>query len=105
MPETARPPAATLAEPLTLPCGAVLPNRLAKAAMSEQLADRSNRPTDALARLYTRWAAGGCGLLLTGNVMIDARALGEPRDVVVENAEALPQLRAWATAARSDGAH
>ena len=32
-----------LAQPLTLPCGAVLPNRLCKAAMTEGLADELNR--------------------------------------------------------------
>ena len=32
-------PQSPLAEPLKLPCGAVLPNRLAKAAMTEGLAD------------------------------------------------------------------
>jgi 2,4-dienoyl-CoA reductase-like NADH-dependent reductase (Old Yellow Enzyme family) len=97
--------AATLAQPLTLPCGAVLPNRFAKAAMSEQLADRHNRPTDEMTRLYARWAAGGTGLLITGNVMVDARALGEARDVVLETDEALAGLTQWALAARSHGAH
>ena len=32
-----------LATPLTLPCGAVLPNRLAKGAMTEGLADPRRR--------------------------------------------------------------
>ena len=47
-------------------------------------------------RLYDRWARGGAGLLITGNVMIDPAALGEPRDVVVEDERALPMLRRWA---------
>ncbi|MFN3431115.1 MAG: NADH:flavin oxidoreductase, partial [Candidatus Sericytochromatia bacterium] len=96
--------AEALARPLTLPCGAVVPNRLAKPALSEQLADAANQPTEALPRLYERWARGGAGLLITGNVMVDARALGEPRDVVVEDDRDLPMLRRWAEAARSRGA-
>lgn len=97
--------AEALARPLTLPCGATLPNRLAKPALSEQLADAANRPTEALPRLYERWAAGGAGLFITGNVMVDARALGEPRDVVVEDDRDLLMLSRWAAAARSHGAH
>lgn len=102
MPETATTPTA-LAAPLTLPGGQTLPNRLAKSALSEQLSDRRNGPTEDLARLYRRWSAGGSGLLVTGNVMIDRRQLGEPRNVVVEDHRDVPALTAWAEAARSGG--
>lgn len=40
-----------LAEPLKLRCGAVLPHRLGKSALSEQLGDRRNAPTRELAEL------------------------------------------------------
>ena len=86
------------ADPLVLPSGAVLPNRLLKSAMSETLATPDNRVTPSLARLYRRWAEGGIGLAITGNVMVDGRALGEPGNVVLENDRDLPLLRAWATA-------
>lgn len=95
---------ATLAEPLALPCGAVLPNRIAKAAMSEQLGDRSNRPTQRLDRLYERWGRGGSGLVITGNVMVDREHVGEPRNVVIEDARDLAALRSWAAAGRAGGA-
>ncbi len=36
---------ADLAKPLTLPCGAILPNRIAKAAMTEGMATPDGRPT------------------------------------------------------------
>ncbi|WP_328612484.1 NADH:flavin oxidoreductase/NADH oxidase family protein [Amycolatopsis sp. NBC_00355] len=72
-----------LAEPLKLRCGAVLPNRLVKSALSEQLGDRRNAPTRELAELYRTWARGGAGTLITGNVMVDPSALGEPRNVAV----------------------
>lgn len=93
-----------LAAPLALPCGTVIPNRLAKAAMSEQLASRSAGPDLRLERLYRRWADGGAGLLITGNVMVDGRSLGEPGNVVVEDDRHAVDLRRWAFAARSGGA-
>lgn len=93
-----------LNRPLTLPNGAVLRNRLAKAAMSETLGTYDNRPTMDLVRLYQRWAASGLGLIITGNVMIDRRALGEPGNVVVEDESDLPILRQWAQAATGQGA-
>ena len=90
-----------LAAPLVLPCGAALPNRLAKSAMSENLADADHAPDGRLERLYTRWGGSGAGLLVTGNVMIDRGALGEPHNVVIEDDRALDALRRWATAAQS----
>lgn len=47
-----------IAEPLRLPCGAVLPNRIAKAAMSEELAALRGYPSEPLERLYRTWAEG-----------------------------------------------
>ena len=70
---------------LVLPSGATMKNRLVKAAMSEQLASVTGAPTHALERLYARWARGGAGMLITGNVMIDRRSTGEPLNVVVED--------------------
>lgn len=92
-----------LAAPLTLPCGATLSNRLAKSAMSENLAD-DHWPGERLRRLYARWGASGAGLLLTGNVMVDARALGEPHNVVVENEAAHDPMARWAEAGQAAGA-
>lgn len=92
------PTIAALGQPLALPCGVVLRNRLMKSAMSEVLGSPTHSPTPALARLYGRWAAGGAGLLVTGNVMIDRNALGEPGNVVVEDDRDLDLLRAWAAA-------
>lgn len=73
--------------------------------MSEQLGDRLNAPTQALARLYARWAGGGAGLVVTGNVMIDRRALGEPRNVVLEDDRDAAALAAWARAGTLGGTH
>ena len=90
--------------PLTLPNGSVLPNRLAKAAMEENMADAGQLPGAALHDLYRVWAQGGAGLILTGNVMIDGRALTGPGGVVLEAGTPLERFTEWATAARSGGA-
>lgn len=95
----------TLAEPFSLPCGVTLPNRIAKSALSEGLGDRRNAPTERLTRLYQRWSASGAGLLITGNVMVDRGAIGEPGNVVVEDTRDLATLTEWADAAKSAGAH
>jgi 2,4-dienoyl-CoA reductase-like NADH-dependent reductase (Old Yellow Enzyme family) len=91
-------PEQQLTQPFTLGNGVVIKNRLAKSAMSEALAQQSGAPTPALERLYQRWAEGGIGLCITGNVMIDRRALGEPGNVVIEDERDLPALSRWAAA-------
>lgn len=94
----------TLAAPLKLPNGTTIKNRIAKAAMSEQLAGPAHQPGADLERVYRRWAHGGAGLVITGNVMIDRRSIGEPLNVVVEDDRDIEPLRRWATAATADGA-
>jgi 2,4-dienoyl-CoA reductase-like NADH-dependent reductase (Old Yellow Enzyme family) len=95
----------TLASPLNLPCGAVLPNRIAKAAMTEGLADPDDRASERHVRLYRRWSEGGAGLLLTGNVMVDRRYLERPGNVVVDDNGGLDRLRDWAAAGTAAGNH
>ena len=101
-----------LSGPLRLPCGAVLPNRLCKAAMTEGVADPLLRATPRHATLYRRWSEGGAGLLLTGNVQIDRRDLERPGNVAIDaseprtcSGEALERLRAWARAGTVAGNH
>ncbi len=98
LPAQSPPAPGDLFAPLQLARGPAVPNRLMKSAMSEALASPYGHADERLATLYGRWARGGAGLLVTGNVMVDARALGEPGNVVVEDASALPGLRAWADA-------
>lgn len=101
----------TLAQPLKLPCGAVLPNRIAKGAMTEGVADAQLHATPRHQRLYERWSAGGAGLLITGNVMIDRGILERPGNVAIDPApaegepEGMEQLRDWARAATRHGNH
>lgn len=94
-----------LGQSLTLPCGAVIKNRIFKSAMSEGLGEKGGSPKPALSRLYRIWAEGGIGLCVTGNVMIDSRALGEPGNVVIEDERHLEALSTWAAAAKVNGTH
>src|SRR6185436_19337768 len=98
------PPIEELARPLPLRCGASLPSRIAKSAMSEQLGEPDAAPNDRLVQLYRRWAGSGAGLLISGNVMVDPKALAEPGNVAVEDGRHLPILRRWVEAAQSRGA-
>jgi len=93
----------TLGSPLPLPCGQTLANRLAKSAMSENMADSGHIPGERLCRVYQRWGASGAGLLISGNVMVDARALGEPYNVVIEQGVPLEPLQRWARAGQALG--
>jgi len=90
---------AALTDPLELPCGLVLANRLGRAAMTEGISDSRNDPTERHVRLYAANAAGGAGLILTGNVMIDRRHLERARNVVVDAATDEAALRRWAASA------
>jgi 2,4-dienoyl-CoA reductase-like NADH-dependent reductase (Old Yellow Enzyme family) len=96
--------ASPLFSPLTLPNGSLLPNRLAKAAMEENMAEAGQLPGPALHALYRVWAQGGAGLIITGNVMIDGRALTGPGGVVLEAGTPLDRFCEWSAAARSGGA-
>ncbi len=94
--------------PLTLPCGATLPNRLAKAAMTEGLATMAGVPTPELERLYAKWSEGGAGLLISGNVQVDRDHLERPGNVIVEGTPSpalMAALTRLASAATSAGNH
>lgn len=97
--------ASDLSSPLHLPCGAILPNRIAKAAMSEHLASRAQAPTRGLCRLYQSWSEGGAGLLITGNVMIDLAHLEAKSNVAIGPEAELDRFRRWAEAGRCGGNH
>lgn len=93
-----------LSKPLTLPSGLVLPNRLTKAAMAEGMAE-NGLPTAAMHKVYSAWADGGWGMVLTGNVEVDERYLGQPSDVALLDApegkdKMLAAWKAWARACK-----
>lgn len=94
-----------LGQTLTLPNGTVLPNRLAKSAMTEGLADQFDQPTPEHNQLYRTWSQGGTGLHITGNVMIDRRYLERAGNVVLEDNSALDRFKQWAEAGTIGGNH
>src|SRR5215475_2475874 len=94
----------SLASSLRLPSGFVLANRLAKAAMSEVLADpATGAPTDALVRVYERWGRSGAALLVTGHVIVDPGGRAEVGNTRAEERNRAA-LRRWADAAQAHGA-
>ncbi|NOY23226.1 MAG: NADH:flavin oxidoreductase/NADH oxidase family protein [Acidobacteria bacterium] len=103
--ENSLPISEILGRSLELPCKAVIKNRFCKSAMSEALGTKDHAPTSMLTRLYGRWAKGGIGLCITGNVMIDKNALGEPKNVVIEDESQMEALSRWAQAGRENGTH
>ena len=96
-----------LAEPLTLPCGQTIKNRIAKVAMTEGLAEGDNRANARFVELYRRWGAGGAGVLVTGNVIVDRWHLERGGNLAVDGSQtddAKSWLRRVAEAAQHDGA-
>jgi 2,4-dienoyl-CoA reductase-like NADH-dependent reductase (Old Yellow Enzyme family) len=76
--------------------------------MTEGVADAKNRATERHATLYRRWADGGAGLLLTGNVQVDRCYLERAGNIVIDgpqDAAQLTALEAMAEAGASSGAH
>ena len=97
-----------LEQPLTLPCGAVVPNRMCKAAMTEGLAHPDGTASEALERLYGIWSDGGSGILLSGNIQVDGDHLERPGNVIVDgelSEDAFTALARMAVAGTRNGNH
>jgi 2,4-dienoyl-CoA reductase-like NADH-dependent reductase (Old Yellow Enzyme family) len=97
-----------LDQPLTLPCGAVVPNRMCKAAMTEGLAHSDGTASEELERLYGIWSDGGAGILLSGNIQVDGDHLERPGNVIVDSAlsdDAFAALQSMAAAGTRNGNH
>ncbi len=94
-----------LQEEMILPNGVILSNRIAKSAMSENLANKHQEPTPILINVYKKWAQSGAGLLIAGNIMIDSEAIGEPRNVVVQDRKNIDTLKEWAQSVKGSNTH
>jgi 2,4-dienoyl-CoA reductase-like NADH-dependent reductase (Old Yellow Enzyme family) len=97
-----------LNQPLKLPCGLVLANRIGKAAMTEGLADTNGRPTVELDKLYGIWSDGGAGLLVSGNIQIDGDHLERPGNVIIDtmpDENMQTALKRWTASATRSGNH
>jgi len=99
---------------LTLPNGAVVQNRLCKAAMEENMAEAGQVPGQALLNLYEAWsnsaaaADAGPGIILSGNVMVDPTAMTGPGGVVLEadtldDPKTRAQFETWAKSGQAGG--
>lgn len=93
-----------LFEPLQLPCGARLRNRIAKSAMSDSLGDGTGHPTEAQIRLYQRWAEGGAALAIIGEVQGSGKFAEKPGNLVLDGNADLDRFKVLAHAGAENGA-
>lgn len=94
-----------LDQPLELPCGAVLSNRLAKAALTERIAVGRMEANEAHENLYRRWSHSGAGLIITGNVIPDRMHPEAAGNVALDTEADLDALRRYAAAGTEAGNH
>ena len=90
---------------LRLPCGAIIKNRMAKAAMTERLADKRQFATTAHEKLYGHWAENGTGLLITGNIIVDKRFKEAAANIVLEDEAGIKPLKKMIAAGTRHNTH
>lgn len=93
-----------LAQPLTLPCGAMLKNRIAKSAMSDSLGDGAGNPTDDQIRVYRRWAEGGLALSIIGEVQGTPNFAEKPGNLILDGHSDRDSFERLANAGATDSA-
>jgi 2,4-dienoyl-CoA reductase-like NADH-dependent reductase (Old Yellow Enzyme family) len=94
-----------LGQPLDLPCGVRLKNRLVKSAMSDSLGDGAGNPTEVQMRLYERWAEGGAALSLIGEVQTNPHYPEKPGNLVLAPDADLTALKALARRGSANGSN
>jgi len=82
-----------LFQPLRLPCGAILKNRIVKSAMSDSLGDGTGHPTSEQINLYRRWAEGGVAVSIIGEVQGTGSYAEKPGNLVLNDASDLQRFR------------
>ena len=92
-----------LFEPLTLPCGVSLKNRIAKSAMSDSLGDGTGHPTAEQIRLYQRWASGGLAVSIIGEVQGTDGYAEKPGNLVLNENSDLDRFRELAQRGGENG--
>ena len=85
-----------LFDPLELPCGVVLKNRIAKSAMSDSLGDGTGHPTPEQMNLYRRWAEGGLAVSIIGEVQGTPGYAEKPGNLVLNAVSDLARFRTLA---------
>ena len=92
-----------LFEPLELPGGVTLKNRIAKSAMSDSLGDGTGHPTAEQIRLYQRWASGGVAVSIIGEVQGSPAYAEKPGNLVLNEASDLDRFRKLARRGGENG--
>ncbi|MEM7461142.1 MAG: NADH:flavin oxidoreductase/NADH oxidase family protein [Pseudomonadota bacterium] len=92
-------------QPLTLPCGVVLKNRIVKSAMSDSLGDGTGHPTAEQIKLYQRWAEGGLAASIVGEVQSSPDFAEKPGNLVLDENSDIERFRRLAIHGRRNGAH
>ena len=98
----------TIESALNLPCGIQIKNRLCKSAMTERIADSNNFVSEKHLNLYDKWSEGGCGLLISGNVMVDKYNIEGAGNIIIEENSykgQLSTLKKWAQIATRNDTH
>jgi 2,4-dienoyl-CoA reductase-like NADH-dependent reductase (Old Yellow Enzyme family) len=67
------------------------------------MAVEGHLPGDEMFKLYEAWANGGSGLLITGNVMVDHRAMTGPGGIALELDTPLEPFKKWALSVHKKG--
>ncbi len=93
----------SLAQSFAFPSGVQTNNRIVKSALSEGIAEPNGRPSEALFNLYKRWGAGGAGILMTGNVMVDKDHLVNANVMIAEGENFLDDYTILASYAQAHG--
>jgi len=94
-----------ISQSFTLPSGEVVKNRIAKSALSEGIAEKNGRPSEALFNLYDQWGKGGAGILFSGNTMVDKDHLVNANVMIAEDEEFLDDYTTLANKAQAEGSH
>ncbi|MEO0828934.1 MAG: oxidoreductase [Pseudomonadota bacterium] len=90
-------------DPLTLPCGTVLQNRIVKAAMSDVLGDGTGHPTIEQGALYRRWAKGSVAVSLIGEVQGESGFAECPGNLVLTEASDIGRFEQLASSVDGTG--
>ena len=91
-----------LFQPLELPCGVILKNRIIKSAMSDSLGDGRGNPTDLQCKLYKRWAEGGLAASIIGEVQGNPNFAEKPGNLVLNPQSDLSKFKELAEKGSSD---
>ena len=92
-----------LFEALSLPCGTVLKNRIAKSTMSDSFGDGTGHPTPEQNRLYQRWAQGGVAISIVGDVQATSSHAEKPGNLVLNAQSDIARFRGLAERGGENG--